>query len=253
MSAGLSALLRAFVLALLSAHAWAQVNVQSVPALSSHVIDQTGTLNAAQRQALDNRLAAFEQEKGTQLVVLIVASTAPEDIASYANRVGNTWKIGRKDVGDGLLLIVAKNDRKLRIEVAKALEGAIPDLAAKRVIDQAITPHFKQGDYAGGVQSGVEQLMQLVAREGLPTPSASTQDDAEIDTGLIIFLVVAILMLALSRRRARHGHSVVSRGMHTGAWGAGSSGGWSSGGSGGGSFGSGGGGDFGGGGASGDW
>ena len=226
--------------------------MQSVPALSSHVIDQTSTLDPAQRQALDERLAAFEQEKGTQLVVLIVATTAPEDIASYANRVGNTWKIGRKDVGDGLLLIVAKNDRKLRIEVAKALEGAIPDLAAKRVIDQAITPHFKQGDYAGGVQAGVEQLMQLVNQEGLPTPTDSTQDDAEVDTGLIIFLVVAILMLALSRRRARHGHSVVSRGLHTGAWGGGS-GSWSSGSSSSDSFGSGGGGDFGGGGASGDW
>lgn len=161
----------AALLGLLTAAALAQGTVQAVPALSGHVVDSTATLTAAQQQALESKLMAFEQSAGTQLVVLIIASTAPEDIASYANRVGNAWKIGRKEVGDGLLLVVAKNDRKLRIEVAKALEGAVPDLAAKQVIDQAITPRFKQGDFAGGLDAGVERLMQLVRHEDLPTPT----------------------------------------------------------------------------------
>jgi uncharacterized protein len=136
-----------------------------VPTLSARVMDHTATLTEAQRLALDNKLAALEAAAGAQLVVLIVPTTAPEDIASYANRVGNAWKIGRKDVGDGLLLVVAKNDRKLRIEVAKTLEGAVPDVAAKHVIDELITPRFKQGDFAGGLDAGAERLMQLVQKE----------------------------------------------------------------------------------------
>ena len=106
--------------------------VQPVPALSGRVIDNTGTLDAAQRAKLEAKLAALEAQKGAQVEVLLVPTTQPEDIASYANRVANAWKIGRRDVGDGVLLIVAKDDRKLRIEVAKTLEGAVPDLAAKR-------------------------------------------------------------------------------------------------------------------------
>lgn len=154
--------------------AWAQSPLE-VPALSARVMDQTSTLTEAQRLALDNKLAAFETAAGSQLVVLIVPTTAPEDIASYANRIGNAWKIGRKDVGDGLLLVVAKNDRKLRIEVAKALEGAVPDVAAKHVIDEVITPRFKQGDFAGGIDAGIERLMQLVRKEGLPTPETTPE------------------------------------------------------------------------------
>jgi uncharacterized protein len=117
---------------------------------------------------LKAKLAALEAAKGSQVVVLMLPTTAPEDIASYANRVGNTWKIGRKGVGDGVLLIVAKDDRKVRIEVAKTLEGAIPDLAAKQIIDQALTPRFKVGDYAGGLDAAVEQLAARIKGEPLP-------------------------------------------------------------------------------------
>ena len=124
----------AIVFAIAAAGAWAQP-VQPVPALTARVIDQTGTLDASQRAALEAKLAALEKAKGSQVVVLMVPTTAPEDIASYANRVGNAWKIGRRDVGDGVLLLVAKNDRKMRIEVAKTLEGAIPDVLAARIID----------------------------------------------------------------------------------------------------------------------
>jgi uncharacterized protein len=144
----------------------------AVPALTAHVIDTTDTLSAPQVQQLEQQLSAFETSRGTQIVLLLVPSTQPEDIFSYANRVANTWKIGRKEIGDGLLLIVAKNDRTVRIEVAKTLEGPIPDLAAKRIIEQAITPRFKEGDFAGGLTAGATQLMALVAGENLPLSSA---------------------------------------------------------------------------------
>jgi hypothetical protein len=113
-------------------------------------------LSAAQVRALEAKLAAFEAAHGSQVVVLLVRSTAPEDIAAYAFRVADAWKIGRREVGDGVLLLVAKDDRKVRIEVARALEGAIPDLAAWRIIDGAITPAFRRGDFAGGIDAGVE-------------------------------------------------------------------------------------------------
>jgi uncharacterized protein len=156
-------------LAFLASVAAAQ-GVLPVPELTARVIDQTGTLDAIQRKGLDDKLAAFEQQKGTQMVMLLVPTTQPEDIASYANRVANAWKIGRKEVGDGILVIVAKDDRKVRIEVAKTLEGAVPDLAAKQVIDDAITPRFRQGDFAGGLNAAADQLIARVSGEALPAP-----------------------------------------------------------------------------------
>jgi len=167
-----------------------------VPALTGRVIDISGTLSAPEQQALEAKLAAFEASAGSQIVVLVVPTTQPEDIASYANRVASSWKFGRKDVGDGLLLIVAKDDRKLRIEVARALEGAVPDLAAKRVIDQAISPRFKQGDFAGGLDAGLDQLMALVRGEALPPPSpvkAHGQTGFQwMDLAIFLFFAVAI-------------------------------------------------------------
>ncbi|WP_367847967.1 YgcG family protein [Rhodoferax sp. WC2427] len=189
-------LLRLFVacwLALLALASHGQ-SVLPVPALTGHVIDTTATFSAAQLQALEAKLTAFEASTGAQVVVLMVPTTQPEDIASYANRVGNTWKIGRKEVGDGLILLVAKNDRKLRIEVAKTLEGAIPDLAASNIINEAITPRFKQGDFAGGVDAGVGQIMALVKGEALPAPKARAAQPAEgFDwQELLIFAVFAV-------------------------------------------------------------
>jgi len=186
-----------FMLALLLAAwlplaAWAQ-SVQPVSALTAHVMDSTGTLDAAQRSALEAKLTAFEQSRGAQVVVLIVPTTQPEDIAAYAQRVGDTWKIGRKSIGDGLLLVVAKNDRKVRIETTKALEGAIPDLAARQVIDTAITPRFKQGDYAGGLDAAADQLIALISGENLAAPEqkGSTSDGFEW-TDLAVFLFFAV-------------------------------------------------------------
>ncbi len=171
-------------------------DLQPVPPLSARVIDTTGTLDAIQIKGLDEKLAAFETDKGTQIAFLIVASTQPEDIASYANRVGNSWKIGRKGVGDGLILVVAKNDRKVRIEVAKTLEGAIPDLAAKQIIDDAITPNFRKGDYAGGLQAAADQIIARIKGEALPAPAAKSSSGKGGDgfdwMDLAIFLFFAV-------------------------------------------------------------
>jgi uncharacterized protein len=181
------------LLLLFTALAWAQL---PVPALTSHVIDTTGTLSTAQLQQLEGKLALFEKERGSQLVILLVPTTQPEDIAAYANRVAATWKIGRKEVGDGLLLIVAKDDRRVRIEVARALEGAIPDLMARRIIDQTITPGFKQNDFSGGLHAGVTQIMALIKGEALPLPSGPGEESPN-DSGfqwldLAIFMFIAV-------------------------------------------------------------
>jgi len=177
--------------------------VLPVPALTAHVVDQTATLDIQQRQALEAKLAALEAEKGSQVVVLMVPTTQPEDIASYANRVANTWKIGRKAVGDGVLVIVAKDDRRMRIEVAKTLEGAIPDIMAARIIDNAMKPRFRQNDFAGGLSDAVDQIGKLVRGEALPPvqqhQSGSFDNgngDGSFDWGTLgIFLFFGVIVL----------------------------------------------------------
>lgn len=188
----------ALLLAVLLGPALHAQDVLPVPALTARVVDQTATLSEAQRAALEAKLAAFEAQAGPQIVVLLVPTTLPEDITSYAYRVADTWKIGRRAVGDGVLVVVAKNDRKLRIEVAKALEGAVPDLAARQIIQIAITPAFKAGDYAGGIDKGVDQLMARIKGENLPVPEArakqSGNDGFQIEElGMFFFIAVPIL------------------------------------------------------------
>jgi uncharacterized protein len=181
-----SAALRALWLGLLAA--WLGVagaqDLLPVPPLSGRVIDQTATLQPAEQQALDAKLAAFEAEAGPQIVVLMVATTQPEDIAAYAQRVGEAWKIGRRDVGDGLLIVVAKNDRRVNIQTAKALEGAIPDLAARQIIDRAIRPAFRANDYAGGLNAAADQLFARLRGEALPLPEAAPSQKVRSDRGL---------------------------------------------------------------------
>lgn len=174
---------RALAAFFLTAFAWAGLpalaqGLLPVPALTARVIDQTQTLDSAQRNGLETKLAAFEQRKGSQIVVLMVPTTAPEDIASYTQRVGDTWKIGRKGVGDGLLVVVAKNDRAMRIATAKTLEGAVPDLAASRIIDEEMKPRFRQNDFAGGLNAAVDRLIGLVDGEPLPAPSRDTGESS---------------------------------------------------------------------------
>ena len=152
-----------------SAHSAAQV---AVPPLTGHVIDQTGTLTAEQKATLEQTLTAFEARKGSQLAVLMVASSAPEEIEQYALRVAEQWKLGRKKVDDGAILVVAKNDRAMRIEVGYGLEGALNDLTSKRIINETILPRFKSQDFYGGITAGVGQIIRVVDGEPLPAPSA---------------------------------------------------------------------------------
>lgn len=187
----------ALLAALLSLGSHAQ-GLQALPELRARVMDQTGTLDATSLAALESQLAAFEAERGSQVVVLMVPTTAPEDIADYTQRLGDAWKIGRQDVGDGVLFVIAKEDRRLRIAPAKTLEGAIPDLMARRILDQAVTPAFRKGDYAGGIQAGVDHILALIRGEALPLPNAAPSPGADgfewMD--LLIFLVFAIPMIA---------------------------------------------------------
>ena len=185
-----------FVALLLQTTLFAQ-DVQPIPALTSHVVDTTGLLDASQQAALEAKLDALEKAKGSQVVVLIVPTVQPEDISSYTNRVGNAWKIGRKDVGDGVLFVVAFKDRQMRIEVAKTLEGAIPDLAAKQIITNVVTPRFKAGDYAGGISAGVDQLAARINGEALPEVTSSADGSGKLPGGfdwmdLAVFLFFAV-------------------------------------------------------------
>lgn len=212
--------LRIFLFGLLLAWQCAALGqgVQAVPQLSDRVIDQTGTLDAATQRKLADKLAALETEKGSQVVLLMVASTAPEDIASYANRVANEWKIGRAHVGDGVLVVVAKNDRKLRIEVAKTLEGAIPDLAAKQIIDEAITPRFKQGDYGAGLSAAVDQIAARIRGEALPAPRSDSSPQGFQWFDLLAFLLVgAPLIAAVMHGMFGRKHGSLLTGLASGA------------------------------------
>jgi uncharacterized protein len=265
----------------------------AIPELSSRVTDLTQTLSQAEQAQLEQKLAAFEAKKGSQIAVLVVQTTQPEDIAQYALRVVEKWKIGREKVDDGLLVLIAKDDRKMRIEVGYGLEGAVPDLYAKRVISEIIGPKFKQGDFYGGLDAGLNSLIGLVDGEPLPAPAQTSNNNlAEIGFGPFLFLVMfaAIFFNTIFGRffgaTATGGSSGLVAALFAGAgagifWGIAAflfallvpwlfgdgggrrsdrggggyyGGGWSSGGSSGGSsWGGGGGGDFGGGGASGDW
>jgi uncharacterized protein len=270
-----------FLLLLCALTAWAQV---AVPELTRRVTDLTSTLSADQVAALEGKLAAFESQRGSQIAVLIVPTTEPEDIAQFGIRVADEWKVGRDKVDDGVILIVAKDDRKLRLEVGYGLEGAIPDAIAKRVIAETITPYFKAGDFYGGIDAGVAQLMRLIEGEQLPPPAASGNGGGDAPFVLLIVggVIAGWVLSLLMSRPAAGGIAALGSGAvgamllgltplllfiavivfagvaggfrHGGGWtsGGGSWGGRGGFGGGGGSWGGGGGG-FGGGGASGSW
>jgi uncharacterized protein len=145
-------------------------DVQPIPKLAARVTDLTGTLTAGQQNSLEQKLAAFEAAKGSQLAVLIVPTTQPEEIEQYSIRVVDAWKLGRKGVDDGALLIVAKDDHRVRIEVGRGLEGVLTDALSNRIIDETVKPAFRQGNFYGGIDAGLEQMMKLIQGEPLPPP-----------------------------------------------------------------------------------
>src|SRR3954470_12935737 len=163
------------LLALMLAFAFAALADVAVPPLTGRVVDNTATLSSSDIASLDQSLKDFEARKGSQLAVLIVPTTAPETIEQYSLRVAEAWKIGRKKIDDGVLLVIAKNDRKLRIEVGYGLEGALTDVTSKRIIDEIITPRFRSGDFAGGISAGVDRILRVVEGEKLPAPPPREQ------------------------------------------------------------------------------
>jgi len=171
---------------------------------AAQVTDLAGVLSAADMQMLRGRLEAIEKAHGAQMVILVVPSTQPEPIEDFANRVGTAWKVGRRGVGDGVLLIAAIDDRRARIDVARALEGAIPDATARRIIREAMAPRFAQQDYAGGLAAAVEHLARQIEGEGLPTPAGLPQRtvDAGEDTVALLlpFVIGGVILGALLRR-----------------------------------------------------
>jgi uncharacterized protein len=198
--AGIASL--AAALALCAAVGQAQTLVP-VPALTSRVTDLTGTLTPDQVAALDAKLSAFESAKGSQVAVLMVPTTRPEEIEQYGIRVADAWKLGRKGVDDGALLLVARDDRKVRIEVGYGLEGVLPDATANRIVDEDIVPRFRNGDYYGGVDAGVDRMMQVIEGEPLPEPARSrTANGAASGLGnlLPVLLVFALVGGSILRR-----------------------------------------------------
>lgn len=171
--------------------------VLPLPELKTRVTDQTGTLDAATLSSLNDKLAAFEASHGTQIAVIIVPTTQPEDIADYTQRLGDDWKLGRREVGDGVLFVIAKNDRRMRIATSKTLEGAIPDLMARRIIDQAVAPAFRNNDYAAGIGAGLDQIMAHVSGENLPLPGPAV-DPSNDTRDLIDLLVFAVFVVPLA-------------------------------------------------------
>lgn len=177
---------------------WAVVAVAdvAVPPLTGRVVDQTGTLTSEQVAALDGTLQAFEQRKGSQIAVLIVPTTEPETIEQFSIRVAEAWKIGRKKIDDGAILVVAKDDRRLRIEVGYGLEGALTDVTSKRIIDEIITPKFRQNDFAGGISAGVDRIIGVIDGEPLPEPKRRQQSTNIFDNlesiGPVAFFAVLV-------------------------------------------------------------
>jgi uncharacterized protein len=163
-----------FVLLLLACGSVAQAQpLVAIPDLKAPVTDLTGTLAADQAAALDAKLRSFERAKGSQIAVLIVPTTQPEDIEQYSIRVADKWHVGRKGIDDGAIVVVALKDRRVRIEVGYGIEGALPDATANRIIEQDIVPQFKRGDYYGGINTGVDRIMRVIEGEPLPAPELS--------------------------------------------------------------------------------
>ena len=197
----------------------------SVPTLVTHVTDTTRTLTEQQNKALEDKLRALEERKGSQLLILVVPSTQPEEIEPYATRVFDTWKIGRKNVDDGVLLLWAKNDRRIRIEVGRGLEGPIPDVLASRIINDTMRPLFRNEAWFEGLDKATDQLIGLIDGEALPpapesvSESASSQPHDALDSyfPVLLFLPIVVAITTAWPRRREFSASIVASGITTAA------------------------------------
>jgi uncharacterized protein len=168
----------------------------AVPPLKARVTDLTATLDAQQIQALETQVRDFEGSKGSQIAVLMLPSTQPETAAQYGVRVYDEWKLGRKGIDDGVLVLVAKNDRRVWIVTGRGVEGPLPDAAVKRIVEEDITPRFKQGDFYGGIRAGVDRIMRTVEGEPLPPARHAGQQSPLFQRIEWIIPAFIILMVA---------------------------------------------------------
>ena len=239
-----------------------------VPPLQTRVTDKAGMLSENQQATLENVLKQYEERTGSQIAILLLPTTEPEAIEQYSIRVFDAWKLGRKGVDDGVLLVVAKNNppalRRLRIEAGRGVQGVLTDAQSKRVLQDVIAPHFRQNDFYGGLAAGISAITSLLDKEQFPAPegkqAAQQEDEPDISLGLFFFFMILFMLLSRSRSRqfARHRHGwgrsapgvILGGGFGSGGFGGGGFGGGGFGGGGG--F-SGGGGSADGGGASGNW
>jgi uncharacterized protein len=179
--------------ALIAGGAWPAAAQVPVPKFEALVTDLTGTLTAQQQASLEEKLAAFQARKGAQIAVLMLPTTEPEDIAQFGIRVADAWKVGRAEPDDGVILLVAKDDRTLRLEVGRGLEGALTDALSSRIINDTIAPLFKQGDFYGGINSGLDQVMRVIDGEPLPPPDPQWhRTGGGIPWPLLIFGAIAL-------------------------------------------------------------
>ncbi|MFT3667469.1 MAG: TPM domain-containing protein [Pseudoxanthomonas sp.] len=211
----------AFCLLMMAAPAWAQ-SLAAIPSLDSPVVDTTGTLDAAQKQQLEQQALALQQRKGSQLQVLIVPSTQPEDIFDYTQRAFDQWKLGRKGVDDAVILVVAKDDRRVRIHTGYGLEGAIPDAVANRVIQEYLVPKFRAGDYAGGITDATGVLVKLIDGEALPAPVSTHRGSPDGGRGGDWFFALFAAFIVATIVRGMFGRAPAGlRGLFTGGAAAG--------------------------------
>ena len=193
----------AAVAALLLVSLCALADDRPIPALTGRVVDETGALTAEEKRSLEANLQAFEQRKGSQIAVLITGTTFPEPIESYSIRVADAWKIGRKGVNDGILVVVAKSDRVMRLEVGYGLEGAIPDAVARRLIDEVFIPGFREGHFYEGLSAGIDRMIKVIDGEPLPEVSQSNAgrgDARSIESYFVLFIVASLALGGLLRR-----------------------------------------------------
>jgi uncharacterized protein len=190
-----------------------------VPKLTARVIDQTGSLTAAERDALEAKLAAFEQAKGSQIAVLLVPSIGQETIEEFAGRVTDEWKLGRKGIDDGVLFVVAKQERKMRIHTGRGTQGTLTDALSKRIVSDMVAPRFRTGDFAGGIDAGVDAIMKAIEGEELPLP-AQRSSQGKVDTvssysNLLVFglFLIPIVGMTLRSMFGRFGGATATSGI----------------------------------------
>jgi uncharacterized protein len=183
-----------------------------VPRISGYVTDQTGTIGPQKMKALENKLRNLEESRGSQIIVIVIPSTQPEDIEQFGIRVADTLKIGRENIDDGVILIVAKDDRRVRIEVGYGLEGAIPDVYAKRIIEQIIIPDFRDGQYYSGINHGVDALISLIEGEELPLPETGGSGAVADQKVPALFIFILLLVIIIPVLKAMFGNKIKSKG-----------------------------------------